>query len=437
MDRQCLFSTSGFMSHEHSVPQGRPRKRPDTDFHIVHLGHHFRMSRTALLMAISTMVVVFAWAAASLVYVVFHDEALASLRQHEVNTQVTYEERIEAMRTEIARLSSRSMLDRETLDGRLESLMKRQAALEARHAAMAELTDPTAAPATRAQRAASPAPNAASGGPLVPAPASDTVILIAPDKEARLESRMAVSPLTVASLPVRGEDPVPQLVKVEESLRRVETQQSTTLNLLEEKLEQRIRRSRVVLAELGLGNVKAASASGGPFIPAPGVGATSFDLQFWRVSSARAQLRELEKSLSLAPVRRPIAGDLEMTSGYGVRVDPFVGRPALHSGVDWRASVGEPVHVTAAGTVVTAGREGGYGLMVEVDHGNGLTTRYGHLSAISVSEGQKIAAGTMVGRVGSTGRSTGPHLHYETRINGDAVDPQRFLRAGLRLSGTL
>lgn len=425
------------MSHEHRVSQGHPRKRPDTDFHIVHLGHHLRMSRTALLMAVTTMVVVFVWAAASLVYVVFHDEALASLRQHEVNTQVAYEERIEAMRTEIARLSSRSMLDRETLDGRLASLIKRQSALEARHAAMAELADPSAVPA-RAQRAnASATSGPASGGPLMPAPINDTVILVAPDKEARLESRVSVSPMAVASLPANDADRVPQLVQVEESLRRVEAQQSATLNLMEEKLEQRIRRSRAVLSELGLGGVKSANASGGPFIPAPGAGATGFDLQFWRVNSARAQLRDLEKSLALAPVRRPISGELEMTSGYGVRVDPFVGRPALHSGVDWRASVGEPVHSTAAGTVVTAGREGGYGLMVEVDHGNGLSTRYGHLSAISVSEGQKVFAGATIGRVGSTGRSTGPHLHYETRINGDAVDPQRFLRAGLRLAGTI
>jgi murein DD-endopeptidase MepM/ murein hydrolase activator NlpD len=85
--------------------------------------------------------------------------------------------------------------------------------------------------------------------------------------------------------------------------------------------------------------------------------------------------------------------------------------------------------------VTQAGLSGGYGKMVEVDHGNGLATRYGHLSAIDVVVGQKVQIGQTVGRLGSTGRSTGPHLHYETRIEGDAVDPQKFLRAGLRLSG--
>ena len=82
--------------------------------------------------------------------------------------------------------------------------------------------------------------------------------------------------------------------------------------------------------------------------------------------------------------------------------------------------------------MTVAGWTGGYGNMIEIDHGNGLSTRYGHLSAILVSEGQTISAGSLIGRVGSTGRSTGPHLHYEVRVNGEAVDPQRFLRAGAK-----
>jgi murein DD-endopeptidase MepM/ murein hydrolase activator NlpD len=118
-----------------------------------------------------------------------------------------------------------------------------------------------------------------------------------------------------------------------------------------------------------------------------------------------------------------------------MRVDPFVHAPAMHTGLDFRGTTGDPIRATAAGTVTQAGWSGGYGKMVEVDHGNGLSTRYGHLSAIDVVVGQKVQIGQTVGRLGSTGRSTGPHLHYETRVDGDAVDPQKFLRAGLRLSG--
>ncbi len=127
-------------------------------------------------------------------------------------------------------------------------------------------------------------------------------------------------------------------------------------------------------------------------------------------------------------------GEVEFTSGFGVRNDPFLGRPAMHSGLDFRAAMGDPVRATANGKVSSAGNSGGYGRMVEIDHGNGLATRYGHLSEIKVKVGDIIKIGQVIGEVGSTGRSTGPHLHYETRIDGEAVDPQKFLRAGIRLS---
>ena len=133
------------------------------------------------------------------------------------------------------------------------------------------------------------------------------------------------------------------------------------------------------------------------------------------------------------PLRKPVEGEIEQSSGFGVRVDPFIGRPAMHTGIDFRGDTGEDIHVTAGGTVISAGWSGGYGRMVEVDHGNGLATRYGHLSEIDVHVGQILKPGNVVGKLGSTGRSTGPHLHYETRIDGEAVDPQKFLDAGARL----
>jgi murein DD-endopeptidase MepM/ murein hydrolase activator NlpD len=99
-----------------------------------------------------------------------------------------------------------------------------------------------------------------------------------------------------------------------------------------------------------------------------------------------------------------------------------------------QAQTGDPVRATANGTVTVAGWQGGYGKMVEIDHGNGLITRYGHLSSIEVNVGQSVKNGHTVGKVGSTGRSTGPHLHYETRVDGDAIDPQKFLRAGAKIT---
>jgi murein DD-endopeptidase MepM/ murein hydrolase activator NlpD len=95
------------------------------------------------------------------------------------------------------------------------------------------------------------------------------------------------------------------------------------------------------------------------------------------------------------------------------------------------------VRATAAGVVTEAGNSGGYGIMVEIDHGNGLTTRYAHLSSISVKVGDRVATGAVVGHVGTTGRSTGPHLHYEVRVDGEAIDPMRYIRAGRELRGIL
>ncbi|MER2606908.1 MAG: M23 family metallopeptidase, partial [Siculibacillus sp.] len=110
-----------------------------------------------------------------------------------------------------------------------------------------------------------------------------------------------------------------------------------------------------------------------------------------------------------------------------------LGVSALHSGLDFRAETGDPVHATAPGTVIASGRQGGYGICVDVDHGNGVVTRYGHLSSASRAVGERVQTGDVVGLAGSTGRSTGPHLHYETRVSGEAVDPRDWLDAGREL----
>jgi murein DD-endopeptidase MepM/ murein hydrolase activator NlpD len=137
------------------------------------------------------------------------------------------------------------------------------------------------------------------------------------------------------------------------------------------------------------------------------------------------------------PLRKPLDKDLSISSGFGVRRDPFLGTKAIHPGLDLRAGRGTPVRATADGMVTIAGRNAGYGNMVEIEHKNGVSTRYGHLSAIAAAAGQRVKAGEIIGRVGSTGRSTGPHLHYETRIDGEAADPNRFLEAGDRFAASI
>jgi murein DD-endopeptidase MepM/ murein hydrolase activator NlpD len=118
------------------------------------------------------------------------------------------------------------------------------------------------------------------------------------------------------------------------------------------------------------------------------------------------------------------------SSGYGWRDDPFHGRRKFHSGTDYRADRGTPVFAAGSGRVVFAGRQHGYGKAILIDHGNGLLTRYGHLHRIEVEEGAEVAAATKIGQVGSTGRATGPHLHFEVRLEGRPVDPVFAMRLG-------
>jgi murein DD-endopeptidase MepM/ murein hydrolase activator NlpD len=175
---------------------------------------------------------------------------------------------------------------------------------------------------------------------------------------------------------------------------------------------------------------------GGPLVPLSSVAAQTalaFEQRAAAVVDQLAYLDRLKRGLSAVPLRRPVQGEPDISSGFGPRRDPFLGVMAMHQGMDFRGATGDPVRAAAAGAVTTARRNGGFGIMVEIDHGHGLVTRYAHLSALAVREGQTVTAGQIVGRVGSTGRSTGPHLHYETWIGEQAVNPERFMRAGQRL----
>ncbi|HVI30988.1 M23 family metallopeptidase [Phenylobacterium sp.] len=141
------------------------------------------------------------------------------------------------------------------------------------------------------------------------------------------------------------------------------------------------------------------------------------------------EARALAVAVEKLPLARPTAGTPQ-TSRFGVRFDPFTRRPAFHSGLDFGGGHMTPIYATGPGVVSFTGVRSGYGNVVEIDHGRGLKTRYAHLHAIGVRVGQPVAVGTRVGGMGSTGRSTGTHLHYEVWVNGRAQNPDRFLKAG-------
>jgi murein DD-endopeptidase MepM/ murein hydrolase activator NlpD len=449
------YRTGHYSDHHHPHDHGRAQtRRPvaqaavanqataaSNGYAIVHAGKQVRFGPVVFWIVVGTIVVLGMWSAATATYFAFRDDVLTRLIARQAEMQYAYEDRIAELRSKVDRTTSRQLLDQEQFDQKLDQIMRRQTALESRATALGAMPDTTATGSIRPQARTGAADQQPASGTPKPSPISDTVIFVAPpDREARLESR---APVIAKAQPnqfakIQGVDNV--LVRLQTSLDSVERRQMAALSAVEDGMESRVRRMRGVFTDLGLDMAQLEgatprSAVGGPFVPVKlPADAGPFERQLYRINTTRAQVERLNRTLALVPYRKPVIGEVEFTSGFGVRSDPFLGRPAMHTGLDFRAQMGDPVRATANGKVVSSGWAGGYGRMVEIDHGNGLSTRYGHLSEIGVKVGDIIKIGQVIGAVGSTGRSTGPHLHYETRIDGDAVDPQKFLRAGVRLS---
>jgi len=440
--------------HHHPNDHGRPPARrlgpashapvsaaDKAGYTLVHAGKQVRFGPVAFWIVIGSVTVLGMWSAATATYFAFRDDVLTRLIARQAEMQYAYEDRIAELRAKVDRTTSRQLLDQEQFDQKLDQIMKRQTALEARSTALGAIPDVAVTGSIRAPSRGANATDSNSSATPKPSPISDTVIFVAPpDREARLESR---APVVAKAQPnqfakVQGFDNV--LVRLQTSLDSVERRQMAALSAVEDGMESRVRRMRGVFTDLGLDMAQLEAATprggmGGPFVPVKlSADASAFERQLYRINITRAQVERLNRTLALVPYRKPVIGEVEFTSGFGIRSDPFLGRPAMHTGLDFRAATGDPVRATANGKVVSSGWAGGYGRMVEIDHGNGLSTRYGHLSEISVKVGDPIKIGQVIGAVGSTGRSTGPHLHYETRIDGEAVDPQKFLRAGVRLA---
>jgi murein DD-endopeptidase MepM/ murein hydrolase activator NlpD len=440
-----------FADHGHTE-FGRGRTRPiaaasqhqaKSDWTLGHAGRQVRVRPVAFWIIVGTLVVMAGWSTVTATYFAFRDDVLTRLLARQAQMQYAYEDRIAELRGQVDRLASRQLLDQEQVESKLEVIARRQAALESNSSALSSLREPAITGSIKsAPRAGAPTILAPQSVPK-PSPINDTVILVPPpEREARLESRTPInSGVRLAVVQAHG-GIEGALARLQASLDRYESNQAKTLNILEESYDAKARRMRGILADLGLDLGKVAPAlptraSGGPFVPASANGISAFERQLYRIKLVRGHVERLTRTLSAVPIRKPMMGELDSTSGFGMRTDPFIRTPAMHTGLDFRADTGEPARATAAGTVTMAGPNGGYGKMVEVDHGNGFATRYAHLSAIDVEVGQTVRIGQIVGKVGSTGRSTGPHLHYETRIDGEAVDPQRFLRAGVRLGGAI
>ncbi|OCC24135.1 peptidase M23 [Croceicoccus estronivorus] len=216
------------------------------------------------------------------------------------------------------------------------------------------------------------------------------------------------------------------------ALARIEARQLAFVENLTRYADRRASRAADAIRKLGLDPRKMIAATrdaqGGPLELAATESDGSLDPRFERLGLSLARMEALERGLEGIPQVLPASLNM-ISSGFGYRRDPFTGHGAMHAGLDFRGPVGSPIHAAAKGKITFAGRKSGYGNCIEISHGNGLVTRYAHMSAFRAKLGQKVAAGDVIGAIGSTGRSTGPHLHFEVRINGRAVNPRPFLEA--------
>jgi murein DD-endopeptidase MepM/ murein hydrolase activator NlpD len=229
------------------------------------------------------------------------------------------------------------------------------------------------------------------------------------------------------------------LAEQTERIRKMSGQETALLVGVDSQVSNRIASLETVLKRVGVNPApleQPAGGIGGPFIPIQsvhieGIQDQAFTQAYMGSIAHSKELETLFGALHHVPLTTPVHGpEYERTSGFGARIDPFTHRFSFHPGLDFAGPWGSNVASTAAGTVVWAGPRGGYGNMVEIDHGYGFKTRYGHLSSILVRVGSRVQKGTPIGKLGSTGRSTGPHVHYEIWLADVVRNPSTYIEAG-------
>ncbi len=406
-------------------------------------------------MLISTAIlsfIIFLWMAFATINVAFKDKIISAKKQQFYRMQAAYEDKLAGLQDKVTKVNGRLLLDQQAYEARVAAFTARQKMLEKRQARLEALLGtgfnldgkPASFPVkpVTAGMLVSRAKSGGRSGDRVrmgfdkrpPVRAQDRSRTGKTDKtdihrpDAPAASSIAGRRYTKKILQAEFDDMQRHLEKTREF-------QSRVFAALEKKSSDRATAIARVIRKIGFNPEKLASrirknAVGGPFIPVSPDSADSDSATIYRIYDKLEQARELKKVLKAMPVSMPLGGPRRITSPFGVRRDPFRKTAAMHTGIDYKDAWGASVLAPAAGKVVRAGWMGGYGRVIEILHPYGISTRYAHLSRMDVKVGSSVKRGQRIGRVGSSGRSTGSHLHYETRINGKAVNPKRFLKAG-------
>ncbi|NTF87305.1 peptidoglycan DD-metalloendopeptidase family protein [Agrobacterium rhizogenes] len=381
-------------------------------------------------------------------YLVLRDDLIGATMARQARMQYDYEDRIAALRAQVDRVTSRQLLDQQVVEKKVDKLMEQQQALSSRHGKLDALLDRAensglmdnkgANAATTGNRADKGDHAELTGG----LKAIETLLSSGKPADATPDN----STLAYVPAPETVADRADRVFsRVTLSLKHIEQDQLTRVQRLTTGAADTADSIQSIMQNVGIKvpTVTASVASkdadpanddegvGGPYVAPENV--DQFEQSMADLDTALTRLEAVRGAAESLPFRNPAPGKL-ITSPFGNRKDPFLGKLALHTGTDFHFSPGERVRATAPGKVVSAGWTGGYGNMVEIDHGDGISTRYGHMEELLVKAGDTVKTGDAVGLAGSTGRSTGTHLHYEVRENGHPIDPMYFINAGMKLA---
>ncbi len=388
-------------------------------------------------------------------YLVLRDDLISARGARNARIQYEYEDRIAALRSNLDLITSRQLLDQQAVETKVEELIKRQKELRQQQPSMLPIIkkakalgldiktpviDQTITGSVKPDKQASFSDPPVNSFTLRGLGKEQNLALAAiyPDKpvSTTVLTSTNIDIAQVATQYFNYDTANPLFAEIDQSIKNIDAEQkrelSTARNSADSsliKISKLMQRVGVKISPMNLNFAQ--SQIGGPYEPLDQN--SDFSAHLNALDITLTALEKARKKIALVPVNNPTPGKM-VSSRYGSRIDPFKGTYAMHSGYDFKAAHGSLVQATANGIVIYAGLKGGYGKMVEIEHHNGLTTRYAHLSKILVRNGQKVSAGKQIGKVGSTGRSSGPHLHYEIRHHDIAVNPKKYLNVGKKLA---
>lgn len=379
---------------------------------------------------------------AATTYLVLRDDLISARGARDARMQHEYEDRIATLRTNLDRITSRQLLDQQAIETKVSELIARQKQLDGRGSTMEAMVE-----------------KAREFGLEEPDKELDQTITgsINPDKQASLlssfggafalrgvgeEQNIALEMNTVRVANLLPDDFTYQansslFADVSRSIEGIDAGQKQVISSLRKSAGKKLEQIAKLMGQVGAklpAKVMNKAQIGGPFEPLGDK--VDFSSHLEALDHSLEALKIARVKATGVPVGNPVPGK-KLSSRFGSRIDPFKGTYAMHSGLDFKVARGVPILAAGAGKVVFAGRKGGYGKMVEIRHANGLTTRYAHMSRVLVKQGATVKRGITIGKVGSTGRSTGPHLHYELRKHGVAVNPQKYMNVGRKLAKLL